>query len=142
MAKAKDKSKQTIDTKVVEVKVDTVTVPSNVPISNEVQSKKKPGRPSNGNSKYTEEDREKFKGPNYHKYLGVRDKLVELLDGTRTAREVVEDVDISQPTFFKYKALAQLDSGLRLMTKEESIHLKKNAIAGNHYDPRKKSQIK
>jgi len=69
---------------------------------------------------------ERFRKPNYYKYQRVKGPLIEMLDGSNTAAQVVEALHVSQQTFFKYKALAQLETGLDLKTLEEKIHLERN----------------
>jgi hypothetical protein len=69
---------------------------------------------------------EKFRKPNYHKYPLLKDKLMEMLDGTYTAAQIVKSLKTTQQTLFKYKSLAQLETGLNLTTLEEKIHLKRN----------------
>ena len=163
MPKIKEELKSNTGAKAVQMKPSAEAGVVKVPVANECNPKNKVEKPSiekpdrgrvnglsngqasgqyngpgtgasKGKFKYTDKERERFRGPNYQKYLAVREQLVKSLDGTRTAREIREEVKISQLTFFKYKALAQLDSGQRLMTLEEKIHLNKNAQAGNHYD--------
>jgi len=76
---------------------------------------------------------ESFRKPNYFKYLPLRGRLIEMLDGTHTAAQIMEDLRITQQTLFKYKAMAQLESGLSLQTMEEKIHLKRNNQNGQSY---------
>ena len=54
-----------------------------------------------------------------------------MLDGNHTAAQIADALRITQQTLFKYKALAQLDSGLQLQTVEEKIHLEKNLKSGD-----------
>jgi len=69
---------------------------------------------------------ERFRKPNYYKYQQVKGSLIEMLDGSNTAAQVVEALHVTQQTLFKYKALAQLETGLDLKTLEEKIHLERN----------------
>jgi len=74
---------------------------------------------------------EAFRKPNYYKYANLRGSLIDMLDGNHTAAQIADALRITQQTLFKYKALAQLDSGLQLQTVEEKIHLEKNLKSGD-----------
>ncbi|UQZ88011.1 hypothetical protein C4J81_01770 [Deltaproteobacteria bacterium Smac51] len=68
----------------------------------------------------------RFKKPNYYKYPSIKGQLIESLDGTYTAAEISKNLKITQQTLFKYKSLAQLETGLELKTLEEKIQLNKS----------------
>lgn len=62
---------------------------------------------------------------NYYKYQNVKPKLIGLLkSGTFTTDFIAEEIGVAKgSTFHKYKAMAQLETGLLLMTKEERDYL-------------------
>ena len=95
-----------------------------------VSSTNKEASPANGTqppnpTNQEKPDKESFRRPNFYKYEEVRSELIDLLSGgTHTAAQARQKLDLSPCTFFKYKALAQVETGLNLRTIDEELHIK------------------
>ena len=89
----------------VKISSDTplITPKSNISISvNDSSGKAKDVTVSTSSSLISGINVDHFRKPNYYKYLPIRDKLIDMLDGTNTTSQVIDNLHISYATFWKY----------------------------------------
>jgi hypothetical protein len=60
---------------------------------------------------------------NYCKYNKVHEKLLEYLEGSVSAKITVKDLNISLPTYYKYKSIISIENNKIYKVKEESDFL-------------------
>lgn len=81
------------------------------------------------------------RGNNYAKYSAVKQTMIAGLEANKSTAEISREAAISLPTFYKYKAMINLETGKNYTVPEEMAHLQKTLRAKGRQPDKEDMQL-